>query len=75
MRTVPLNSLSERMEDMGSKQKKRWAKPELTCISVQGVGNDQCTTGLQRATVCSMSASGNIGSVSCNQQTKDTVFS
>ncbi len=59
---------------MATKPKKTWTKPELTSISVQGVGNDFCTTGLQRATVCGRN---NVptGSISCSQSTKNTVFS
>jgi len=60
---------------MTSKTKKVWKKPELTSLTVHGVGNQYCTNGLQRATVCERSAGGNIASVGCQQNTKNTVFS
>ncbi len=60
---------------MTSKTKQIWKKPELTSLTVQGVGNKECTTGLQRVTVCNKSAGGNISSVGCHQNTKNTVFS
>lgn len=60
---------------MAAKQKEQWKKPELTTLTVHGHGDTNCTTGLQRATVCNKSAGGNIGSVGCHQNTKNTVFS
>lgn len=59
---------------MSEKTKKRWEKPEILSLTVQGVGNQFCTTGLQRGIVCGKE---NIptGSVSCSQTTKNTVFS
>lgn len=60
---------------MTSHPKKAWKKPELTSLTVQGVGNLECTTGLQRSMVCNKSAGGNIAAVSCHQNTKNTVFS
>jgi len=59
---------------MATKPKKPWIKPELTSISVQGVGNYFCTTGLKRGIVCGKN---NIptGTVTCQQSTKNTVFS
>ena len=60
---------------MSATPKKKWQKPELTKITIEGKGNLQCTTGLMRVTVCNDRAGGAVGTVGCQQGTKNTVFS
>ena len=60
---------------MKIKEKKKWTKPHLTSLTVQGQGNDFCTSGLTRVVVCNDQAGGAIGSVSCHPNFKNNVFS
>ncbi len=60
---------------MKMKEKKKWKEPQLTSLTVQGKGNDFCTSGLTRVVVCNEEANGAIGSVACHPNFKNNVFS
>ncbi len=62
---------------MKIKQKKKWEKPQLTSLTVQGLGdpNPFCTSGLTRVVVCNEEAGGAVGSIACHPNFKNNVFS
>ena len=61
---------------MTKQPKKQWIKPELTSITIHGVGGDLpfCTTGLTRGVAC---GENNVptSAVACHPNKKNTVFS
>jgi hypothetical protein len=62
---------------MKTKAKKKWEKPQLTSLTVQGKGGSDpfCTSGLSRVVVCNEEAGGAIGTVACNPNQKNNIFS